>query len=508
MELTNAPAHRLPGARAGGLLLLFLALSTRLCHAAGSPCDPLAYGAVGDGITDNTTAIQSAINGCAAAGGGLVRLRVVSGKGTYLTSPITLTSHVGLQLDAGVTLLGTNDHRKYHVAFRNYPYHAAEALVSAVNAVDTGIVGQGTIDGQGGVTASDGGPSWWNLQQPTGVTVDGIPYYAAPYADIPVTNGAPRPWLVEFYHCSNVSVNGITLTNSPMWSLVFRYSTGITASEDTITVTPNPSIAHTDGIDLVGSSHATLIKLNVRNGGASVALKSGLPLNPLLPHDPNEVGPLPTHDVVVVNSTFSGGEGITIGGEAANGVYNVLARNIIESGTRHGLTIKSGPIRAGGGVGDYNIILDNISLVGTRQPLAISAEYPASDPPSGPPQRVTTPTSEIHDITISAVTATGATRESLIAGTSHSCIRDVTLNNVNIATSATGVRLRNMTGKFKNVTSTPGSGPAFVVEENVSVITAGRTPGMAASVAAATLPEQPCSGQRKQAEKMQSGPVE
>jgi polygalacturonase len=508
MELTNALAHRLPLAGGGGLLLLFLALSTSPCHAAGSPCDPLAYGAVGDGVTDNTNAIQSAINGCATAGGGLVRLRLVSGKGTYLTSPITLTSHVGLQLDAGVTLLGTNDHSKYHIAFRNDPYHAAEALVSAVNAVDTGIVGQGTIDGQGGVTAADGGPSWWNLTQPMGVTVDGITYYAPPYADIPIANGVPRPWLVEFYHCSKVSVDGITLTNSPMWNLVFRYSTSITASEDTIAVTPSPSVAQTDGIDLVGSSHATLINLSVRNGGASVALKSGLPPNPRLAHDRNDVGLLPTHDVVVVNSTFSSGDGITVGGEAADGVYNVLVRNITETGTRHGLMIKSGPIRPGGGIGDYNIVLDNITLVGTRQPLVISTDYPAIDPPPALSQRVTTPTADIHDITISGVTATGAIGESLIAGTSHSCIRNVTLNNINIATSGTGVRLRNMMGKFTNVTSMPGSGPAFVVGENVRVITAGTTSAITRPTAATTPPEQLCSGQREQVEKTQSGPVE
>ncbi len=508
MELTNTPADKARRAGALGLLPLFLALSTHLCHAAGSPCDPLTYGAVGDGVTDNTTAIQSAINGCATAGGGLVRLRVVRGKGTYLTSPITLTSHVGLQLDAGVTLLGTNDHSKYHIAFIKYPYHAAEALVSAVDAVDTGIVGQGTIDGQGGVTAADGGPSWWNLTQPAGLIGGGTTHDAAPYADIPIANGVPRPWLVEFYHCSEVSVNGVTLTNSPMWSLVFRYSTNITASEDTITVTPDPSVAHTDGIELVGSSHATLIDLNVRNGGASVALKSGLPLNPPLLHDPNDAGLQPTHDVVVVNSTFSNGDGITVGGEAANGVYNVLARNIIENGTRHGLMIKSGPIDASGGIGDYNIILDNVTLVGTRHPLTISTEYPAIDPPPGPPQQVMTPTSGIHDITISGLTASGATGDSLIAGIPHSCIRNVTLNNVSIDTSGTGVRLRNMMGKFTNVTSMPRSGPPFVVEENVSVIVAGTTPALTAPMAATPPPGQPCSGQHEQAEKMQSRPVE
>src|SRR5208283_3610455 len=48
-------------------------------------CDPLTFGAVGDGTTDNTTAIQNAINACAAQGGGIVPLAVVGNQAVYLT---------------------------------------------------------------------------------------------------------------------------------------------------------------------------------------------------------------------------------------------------------------------------------------------------------------------------------------------------------------------------------------------------------------------------------------
>ncbi len=489
-----------------GLAPLMLVMSLGAAAAqAGFPCSPLTYGAVGDGVTDNTAAIQSAINACAAQGGGLVRLQVVNGKGTYLTSPIRLVSHVGLQLDKGVTLLGTTDHSRYHVAFLNYPYHANEALVSAVGAIDTGIIGGGTIDGQGGITAADGGPSWWKTTQAPGATINGTTYYAAPYADIPISNGVPRPWLVEFYHCSDVSVNGITLTNAPMWNLVFRYSSNITASEDTVTVTPNPLIANTDGIDLVGSSHVTLIFLNVSNGGDSVALKSGLPTNVPIPSDRNEAGlpQLPTHDIVIANSTFANGNGIAIGSEAANGVYNVAARNITEIGTGYGLLIKSSRLRGSQAIGDYNILAQDWTLTGTRRPLAIYAYYPASDgpaePPFDPPQPVMAFTPSIHDITISGLTATGAASPSLIVGLPESCIRNVELSKVTIATRSTGIQLRNMTGTFVNVTSMPGSGPPFVVQENVAVDTAGTTPAIARTPpeTATTPPELPCGNSRE-----------
>ena len=151
-------------------LALALATGTAAAQFRGDPCSPLTYGAVGDGVTDNTTAIQSAIDACAKVGGGAVRLYVEDGKGTYLTGPISLASHVRLQIDKDTTLLGTTDHTKYRAAFLNRPYHANEALISAHQAVDTGIVGPGTIDGQGGARALGGGPSWWKLTRPSGAT--------------------------------------------------------------------------------------------------------------------------------------------------------------------------------------------------------------------------------------------------------------------------------------------------------------------------------------------------
>ncbi len=492
-------------AHATCLALFALALAMKPAAAQvlrGDRCSPLTYGAVGDGVTDNTAAIQSAINACAKAGGGPVRLPLEGGKGIYLTDPITLASHVTLQIDKGVTLLGTTDHTKYHVAFLNYPYHANEALVSAYQAVYTGIVGPGTIDGQGGAPALGGGPSWWKLTQPSGATIDGTTWYAAPYADIPTSNGVPRPWLVEFYDCDNVTVNHITLTNAPMWNLVFRYSKHITVSEYTATVTPDPSIAHTDGIDLVGSSYATLLFLNIATGGDAVALKSGLPPNVPIADDPNEAGlpQLPTHDVQIVNSTFTNGNGMVIGSEAVNGVYNVVARNIVENDTGYGVLIKSSRTRGSHATGIYNIMAQNLTLTSVRQPLVISAYDPAVEgpvePPYDPPRAITALTPSIHDITVSGLTATDATAESLIVGLPESCIRNVSLNDVSIKGRGAGLRLRNMTGAFTDVISTLADEAfPFVVQENVAVTTAGMMPAIKNTPPLASLttpPSLPC----------------
>ena len=141
-----------------GSALLGMTMSAGPAMAAGNPCSPLRYGAVGDGTigtndgTLNTVAIQSAIDAC-AAGGGIVALNPApNGKNVYLTGPIQLKSHVYLAINAGVTLLATTDQGQYSIAFLNYPMPGTnvfpfvptapyEALVFAYQAVNTGIIG-------------------------------------------------------------------------------------------------------------------------------------------------------------------------------------------------------------------------------------------------------------------------------------------------------------------------------------------------------------------------------
>lgn len=452
-----------------GLVPLALVLSAVAAQAAGPACNPSAYGAVGDGVTDNTAAIQSAIDGCEATyGGGVVRLSAEPGKSIYVTGPLRLENHIRLQLDKGVTLRATADHSKYRGTSLNNPFHTDEALISAYKAVDTGIIGPGTIDGQGGMPAADGGQSWWKL----------------------TSNGMSRPWLIEFYDCTGVTVNDITLTNAPMWNLVLRYSRYITVSE--LTITPDALTANNDGIDVVGSSDATLIFLNIGGSGDSVALKSGPPPGGTTADNGNgaDLPQQPTHNIQIVNSRFSNGNGIVVG-EAANGVYDVVATNITAINTTHGLQIKADRIAGAQAKGDYNILLRNATLTDVKQPLAIGMDDGSGDDRSESPSTLT---SSIHDIFVSGLTATNATSAGSIVGPPGSCVRNVTLDNLRITTSGTGLRLRNMTGTLTNVTISQPSGPPFIIQGNVRVTTAGTTPAILDTPPETVKPtELPCS---------------
>lgn len=430
-------------------------------HAAGS-CDPLSHGAVPDGSidasftthgTDNTAALQAAIDACAASGGGIVSLPPGAAGSVYVTGPIHLRSHILLRIERGVTLQGTSDESRYVAAFLDFPYAPNEALVSAADAADVGIVGDGTIDGAG--------QQWW--AKAVAFKASGATVYPAPYQAIPTTNGLPRPWLVEFWRSRNVLVQGVHLQNSPMWNIGLRYVNGGIVTG--VTVTADPSSPNTDGTDIAYSHDIALSNLLYDEGDDNVAIKSGLP-GPYYTTDGGTLPPTPTTDVFIANSTFLHGHGLSIGSEAVNGVQHVRAANITFNGTENGFRIKSGRDR-GNNISD--IVLSNLKMTNVGAPLSLSAYYPkipAAGTDTAQPITATTPFE--HDITVHNLTATGTTGKSLIIGLPESPILNVTLDNVSIS-GKYGMELRNMTGTFSNVTVTPTSGSPFIVDENVHV---------------------------------------
>ena len=113
--------------------------------------DIRTYGAVPDGTTLNTAAIQSAIDACGAAGGGTV---LISG-GTYLTGTVELRTGVELHIDAAARLLGSPDCADYpekdrrHVDRRKLPRHQSASLIFAEECERIAITGRGTIDANG-----------------------------------------------------------------------------------------------------------------------------------------------------------------------------------------------------------------------------------------------------------------------------------------------------------------------------------------------------------------------
>jgi polygalacturonase len=360
-----------------------------------SSCDPRAYGAKGDGVAKDTTAIQTAIDACARQGGGTVPLAA----GTYLSSPIILKSNVTLHLDKGATLLGSSNHEDYPTK-TEFHLPDLQPLVSATGAVNVAITGDGVIDGAG--------ESWW--LEARSIKDHGI-----------LGNGHPRPKLIVFDHCRHVLVEGITVRNSPMWQVVPYYSDDVTIRN--IRVLAPANSPNTDAIDPFSSSNVRIDHVFADVGDDDIAIKSG-PIDSPGPDDPSR-------DISIADCTFVHGHGLSIGSEIAGGARNIRAERIHFEGTDNGIRIKANRDR---GSDVSELFFRDIEMKGVKSALVISEYYPKVLPPEGEAaEPVTRLTPHFHNITLENVTATGSDSAGVIAGLPEAPISGVTLHNVKIS---------------------------------------------------------------------------
>jgi polygalacturonase len=376
-------------------------LSPMAAMAAGKVCDVKKYGATGDGKTKDTVAIQKAIDECSAGkGGGTVVLEA----GTYVSAPILLKSNMTLELKKGATLFGSPDHDDYPVIteFRE-PGH--QALVSAVNATNVSISGEGTIDGNG--------ESWWHMMRgaaPSEVAGSGV-----------AGGQAARPRLVVFDHCKHVSVTGVTIKDSPFWQLVPYYSDDVVIRNVRITAQiPSPN---TDAIDPFSSSNVVIDHVYEDVGDDNVAIKSGQP--------GSAGGDDPSKNITITDCTFEHGHGISIGSEIAGGVQNVRVERVTFKGGDQAIRIKANRDR---GNDVSNISFKDITMDGiVKASISISEYYPKVMP-SGPVEAMPVGrlTPHFHNIRIENVKGINGAWAGAIVGLPESPVTDIVLKNVNI----------------------------------------------------------------------------
>jgi polygalacturonase len=381
---------RLSNFLASGLLFL-LPLTAA---ATGRVCDVRQHGAKADGITKDTLAIQAAIDECAHAGGGTVRL---SGS-TFLSAPIVLRSHITLDLPTGSILLGSPDHDDYP-AKTEFRSPGRQSLVSATDAEDVAITGSGVIDGNG--------ESWW--------------IEARRFKDAGILGSEhTRPRLVVFDHCHHVRVEGVTIQNSPMWQLV-PYNSDDVVIRNIRVLAPEKS-PNTDGIDPFSSSNIVIDHVFADVGDDNIAIKSGAINSP--------GGDLPSKNIRITNVDFQHGHGLSIGSEIAGGAQNITVEHAHFHGTDNGIRIKANRDR-GNDVSDIHF--RDVQMEGVKTALILSAYYPGLLPPADmAPAPVTRLTPHFHDIVIENVTATATKNAGVIAGLPEAPIRGVTLRNVSI----------------------------------------------------------------------------
>ena len=412
--------------------LVFIAASAAALHAAGT-CNPRDFGAKADGTTKDTAAIQKAIDACAAKGGGTVRLIA----GTYLSAPVVLKSNIVLQLDKGATLLGSPDHADYP-EITEFRLPALQSLVSATNAENVSITGEGTIDGNG--------ESWWQMAR----TVRDAGVMGNPH---------PRPRLVVFDHCKHVRIEGVTIQNSPMWQLVPYYSDDVIIHN--IRVLAPQHSPNTDAVDPFSSSNVRIDHLYADVGDDDIAIKSGAIDSP--------GGDDPSRDITISDCTFLHGHGLSIGSEIAGGARNILAERIHFDGTDNGIRVKANRDR---GNDVSNLVFRDIDMKDVKNPLVISEYYPRILPPEGAmtPALVTRLTPHFHNIVIQNVTATSAAMAGAIVGLPEAPVTDIVLQNVNLS-GETGLSIgyATVTGQNVKVVAAQGDGIIKLAGANVTL---------------------------------------
>ncbi len=211
------------------------------------------YGAVPDGVTDATEALQGAIDACHTAGGGVVWVK----PGRYLIRPIQLRSHVELHLERGATLLGSADVAAYpnweSTKFNTglAPYNA-RYLIIAEEAENIAITGEGEIDGQAAVHYDREGKAarFWKIR-----------------------DRATRPGrMIFFVLCRNVRIEGVTFRNAPAWTFWVLGCERV-RFEGIVIRTPYEAI-NTDGIDIDCCRDVTISHCDIRTGDDAIILRA------------------------------------------------------------------------------------------------------------------------------------------------------------------------------------------------------------------------------------------
>jgi polygalacturonase len=228
----------------------------------------LSHGAVADGKTLNTAAIQKTIDAVAASGGG----QVVVPAGVFLTGTLFLRSNIDFHLSAGAVLRGSPDITDYK-AFDagTYGTHYYGILYTE-DAVNVSLTGPGTIDGNeeaffdwsAAKSIEWGGTRYTRQKENYRKVSSGI-------GDGPVQPKPARPrQMVIFARCKNVLIRDVSLNKSPFWTLHLADVDGAVVSG--VKIWTSPLTPNSDGLDITSSSNVQVSDCDIRTGDDAIAI--------------------------------------------------------------------------------------------------------------------------------------------------------------------------------------------------------------------------------------------
>jgi polygalacturonase len=330
-----------------------------------------SFGAVGDGKTTNTAAIQALIDKMAKEGGGTL----VVPSGTFITGALFFKQGVNLFIEKDGTLKGSveqSDYPQVHTRWEGIEREWTSALLNFTDMTGVDFSGEGTVDGSGDVWFARSG-----FQRGRGRGQGQQQPPSAGRAAAPQGPRLGRPRLICFQNCKRVRISRVHLKQEAVWCLHILYSQDVIV--DGISIRCDHNIPSADGIDIDSSRKVRIRNVDIDNNDDSITIKSGKDEDGLRVNRPSE-------DIIVENSHFhAGGSLVAMGSETSGGIRNVIIRHCVaDSDNSAPIRFKTQPSR--GGVVE-NILYDDIQLNGTRQAFEFNMEW-RMVPPIAPPAKV------------------------------------------------------------------------------------------------------------------------
>ncbi|MBR6027998.1 MAG: glycoside hydrolase family 28 protein [Clostridia bacterium] len=375
--------------------------------------DVRAFGAEGDGVHEDTAAIQAAILCCPPGG------RVLIPAGTYLVTPLFLKSHIRLEVQKGATLKLRTEREAFPIlpgrtdtsdggdlllgTWEGDPQDCFAALLTGVDCEDVLIWGEGVLDG------SASRENWWH--EPKKMRV------------------AWRGRMLFLCRCKNVTVQGLTVRNSPSWNLHPYFSDDLRFIG--MTVEAPADSPNTDGFDPESCRGVLLSGMRFSLGDDCIAIKSGKIWM-------GEHYHVPCEDLEIRHCLMENGHGgLTVGSEMAGGVKNVRVHDCLMRRTDRGLRVKTRRGRGEWGVVD-GILFERVRMERVLVPLVVNAMY-FCDPDGHSPwvqsrekQPVDHTTPTLGSVTYRDVEAVGCACAGYVLGLPERPMKQLTLERVTI----------------------------------------------------------------------------
>jgi polygalacturonase len=284
------------------------------------------FGAVNDGLTLNTEAIQKAIDLCSRKRGGVVTFDT----GTYLTGSLFIKKGVTLDIGKNVKILGSqniDDYPEIGTRIAGVEMKWPAALINVLDQDNVAITGEGIVH-------AHGKPFWdkyWKMRKD----------YEAKGLRWIVDYDCKRPRTLLIQKSTNVTVKNITLKQAGFWTVQLLYSKYITVDGIVIQNNVDGSGPSTDGIDIDSSSWILVENCDIDCNDDDFCLKAGRDADGLRVNRPTEY-------VVIRDCVARKGAGlITCGSETSGGIRNILAYNLIANRTTNCINFKSAITRGG-----------------------------------------------------------------------------------------------------------------------------------------------------------------